>query len=126
MTTLSHDTRRALTRQYKETVRPAGVFAIRNLESGRVFVLASLDLASMMNRQRFQLAQGKHPNRALQQDWTALGSGAFRFEELARVKERDDPAFDRTAELEALFTLWCEECDCHGTQGYNSPARRKP
>jgi hypothetical protein len=124
--TLSHETRRALTRHYKETVRPAGVFAIRNLQSGRVLLLASLDLASMMNRQRFQLDQGKHPNRALQQDWNALGAGAFHFEELARVKERDDPAFDRAAELEALFALWCEECGCHGERGYNGPAKRKP
>jgi hypothetical protein len=115
-----------MSRHYKETVRPAGVFAIRNLESGRVLVLASLDLASMMNRQRFQLDQGKHSNRALQQDWNALGPGAFRFEELARLKERDNPAFDRAAELEALFVLWCEECDCHGERGYNGPAKRKP
>ncbi|KAF1070015.1 GIY-YIG nuclease family protein [Variovorax sp.] len=121
--TLPQETRRALTRQYKDSTLPAGVFAIRNLKTGRVFTAAALDIVGAMNRQRFELNLRSHRNKALQQDWIALGAEAFAFEELARVKERDDPAFDRAAELEALFELWAEESGCHGAQGYNGPAR---
>lgn len=121
--TLSQEARRALARQYKQSTLPAGVFAIRNRASGRVYVAAARDVVGAMNRQRFELDLRAHRNKALQLDWNALGAAAFDFEELGRVKEReDDPTFDRAAELEALYALWCEETRCRGPQGYNGPA----
>jgi hypothetical protein len=93
---LSSDARRALTRHYKENARPAGVFVVRNLQSGRVYVSGSLDVEGAMNRARF--------------------------ETIDRVKERpDDAAFDRADELQKLLTLWQEELQCFGPQGYNTP-----
>lgn len=118
---LSPDTRRALTRQYKDSVRPAGVFVVRNLHSHRVYVSGTLDVEGAMNRARFELNLRSHRNKALQKDWLAHGAAHFSFEVIDRVKERpDDPAFDRAAELDRLLVLWQDELQCFGAQGYNT------
>lgn len=114
-------TRRDLTRQFKETRRPMGVYAIRNLADERVFVGGSMDLPAAMNRHRFELERRGHRHRALQQDWLRLGAQSFQFEVLATVKERDDPAYDHRAELEALLQAWREELGAFGDRGYNTP-----
>jgi hypothetical protein len=38
-----------------------------------------------------------------------------------RIKEREDPDFDRKAELDRLLPLWQEELQCFGPNGYNTP-----
>jgi hypothetical protein len=118
---LPQDTRRALARKYKESVRPAGVFVIRNMLDGRVYVAGNLDVEGAMNRARFELNLRSHRNKALLRDWVAHGAAHFSFEVIDRVKERDDPAFDRADELEKLLALWREELQCTGEQGYNTP-----
>ena len=118
---LPPDTRRALTRKYKDTVLPAGVFVIRNTLNGRVYVSGSLDVEGAMNRARFELGLRSHRNKALLRDWVAHGAEHFSFEVIDRVKERDDPAFDRAGELEKLLELWQEELQCRGDKGYNTP-----
>ncbi|KQW57337.1 GIY-YIG nuclease family protein [Variovorax sp. Root411] len=118
---LSPENRRALSRQYKETARPAGVFVIRNGLNGRVYMAGSLDVEGAMNRARFELNMRSHRNKALGQDWIAHGADRFTFEVIDRVKESEDPAFDRAAELEKLLALWREELQCDGDKGYNSP-----
>ena len=118
---LSPESRRAISRQYKETARPAGVFVIRNGLTGRIYVAGSLDVEGAMNRARFELNLRSHRNKALQRDWVAQGATHFGFEVIDRVKERDDPAFDRAAELEKLLELWREELQCTTDKGYNTP-----
>ncbi|SCX66429.1 GIY-YIG nuclease family protein [Variovorax sp. EL159] len=118
---LPQETRRALVKAYKESVRPAGVYVIRNTLTGRVYVAGSLDVEGAMNRARFELDLRSHRNKALGRDWLAHGAANFSFEVIDRVKERDDPAFDRKAELEKLLLLWCEELQCTGENGYNTP-----
>jgi len=118
---LPPETKRALVRKYKDTVLPAGVFVIRNTLSGRIHVAGSLDVEGAMNRARFELGLRSHRNKALVRDWAAHGAEHFSFEVIGRVKERDDPAFDRAAELEKLLALWREELQCDGDKGYNTP-----
>lgn len=118
---LPQETRRTLVRKYKDTVRPAGVFVIRNTLNGRVYVAGSLDIEGAMNRARFELGLRSHRNKALVRDWVEHGAAHFSFEVIDRVKERDDPAFDRTEELDKLLGLWREELQCDGDKGYNTP-----
>lgn len=118
---LPTETRRALIRQYKETPRPAGVYAIRNRLDGRIYVGGSLDVEGAMNRARFELNMRSHRSKALLHDWIAHGADHFSFEVVDRVKERKDPDFDREAELEKLLSLWQEELQCFGANGYNTP-----
>ena len=117
---LLSETKRALTRQYKESARTTGVFVIRNQANSRVSVSSSLDVEGAMNRVRFELNHHSHRNKALQQDWLAHGAANFTFEVVDRVKEREeDPSFDRAAELENLLALWQEELLSLSELGYN-------
>jgi len=118
---LSAESRRAISRQYKESARPAGVFVIRNRLTGRAYVAGSLDVEGAMNRARFELNMRSHRSKTLGQDWIAHGAEYFSFEVVDRVKEREDPGFDRKAELEKLLSLWQEELQCFGANGYNTP-----
>lgn len=118
---LPPETRRSLTRKYKDTVRPAGVFVITNTLNGRAYLAGSLDVEGALNRARFELGLRSHRNKALLRDWIEHGATHFRFEVIDRIKESDDPAFDRAAELEKLLALWREELQCAGESGYHTP-----
>ncbi len=115
--------RKALIREYKETHRPMGVYRVRNTVSGKLLVGVSANLPGILNRQRFQLEGGLHPNRELQKDWNDLGPGAFVFEVLDTLPAPEQPDFDPTDDLRALEELWLDKLTPFGERGYN--ARRK-
>ena len=112
--------RKTAIRAYKDTPRPAGVFAVRNQTEDRLYVGVAADLPAALNRQRFQLDGGLHPHRELQADWSRLGPDAFSFEVLDRL---DDPA-DPGADLEALHDLWLEKLAETGQALYEVGRRR--
>ena len=121
-----HPTRkRELIRAYKETARPMGVYRVRNLTNGRALVGRSVDLPSVLNRERAALRFGAHGNRALQRDWNALGPDAFAFEVLDTLTPVDRPDWDPADDLCALEELWLERLEPFGERGYAPrPARR--
>lgn len=122
---LSPETKRALSRQYKDSVRPAGVFAIRNRSNARVYVAGSLDVEGAMNRARFELNLRSHRNKALLQDWLALGPEQFGFEVVDRVKEREnDPGFDRAAELRSCWRCGRKSCSASASTATTRHERR--
>jgi hypothetical protein len=119
--------RKALTRQYKETARPAGVFGVRNVVDAVLLVGASSDLPSMLNRQRFQLQAGSHPDKSLQADWQRLGPDSFSFEVLDRLEASEDPDADQYRDLGALLELWTAKLAAEGQSLYAThpaPPRR--
>jgi RimJ/RimL family protein N-acetyltransferase len=101
--------RRALVREYVETPRPAGVYRVRNTVSGKSLVGSSPNVPGVLNRQRFQLQNGSHPDKELQSDWNDLGPDAFTFETLDLLKPSDDPGYDSTEDLRTLKTMWLEK-----------------
>jgi hypothetical protein len=111
--------RRALQRQYRETRRPMGVFRVCNKQSGRWFIGASVDVPAMLNRQRFQLEMGSHPNPALQREWKQLGADAFAFETLDQLTLPEDPAYDPKPDLRTLEVLWRERLGALYGPGYH-------
>ena len=112
--------KRELTRQYKETMPPVGVYVIRNLVNQRVFVGGSTNLEGAMNRDRFELQLKMHRNTKLLQDWLQYGEENFRFEVIDTIKKREDPSFDYKGELASLLEMWREELNCYGENGYNT------
>jgi hypothetical protein len=106
-------------RAYKETRRPMGVFRVRNKVNGKSLVGASVDLPGMLNRQRFQLVAGGHPDRALQADWKECGAEAFEFETLDLLEPPDQPDYDPAVDLRALEQLWLEKLGRPGRPGYH-------
>ncbi len=82
-----------------------GVYAIRDLEGGRVLLGASRNVHAALNRARFELRMGSHSDRALQAEWDRSGAERFVFEVLELIRERAEPDFDYMSELKALEEL---------------------
>jgi len=115
---MSRNDRKDRIREYKETTLPAGIFQVRNTARGRSLVGSSVNLPGMLNRQRFQLENGSHPDAELQADWKELGPSAFEFEVLDRLEPGDDPARDPTEDLGVLKAMWIERLTASGETLY--------
>jgi len=111
--------KKRLKHEYRMTKRPLGVFVIRNLENDKLFLAGGLEIEAIMNRHRFQLEAGGHPNKELQQDWNRLGAEKFAFEILDQIEPRDDQSFDRRRELAFLEEMWLEKLSPFAEKGYN-------
>ena len=111
--------------EYKASRRPMGVFLIRNVVSGKVFVGSSMNLDAMFNRIRFQLFAGAHTVKELENDWKQLGAGKFEFEVLEELPPREDVNYNYAADLETLEDLWLEKLKPYGEKGYNEPKKTR-
>ncbi len=98
--------KRAARRAAKDNPPEMGVYRI--VAAGVSHVGAALDVRARLNRHRFQLRLGSHPNAALAGAWREAGEDGLRFEVLD-VLERDEdgaaPA-DAAGELALLAALW--------------------
>ncbi len=103
--------RREAVRRARDAFPPMGVYAIRNRADGSVRVKSSRQVPGAINRLRFELARGTHPDKRLQAEWQALGAEAFAFEVLELVRERADEGFDYAAELALLERLYRDELE---------------
>lgn len=110
--------RRSLTREYKETPRDAGVFRVRNRATGRSLVGSTPDLPGMLNRQRFQLELGSHPDKELQSDWNATRPDGFEFEVLDHLEPREEGGVVQKEDLESLAIMWSEKLSESGVDLY--------
>jgi len=106
--------RKALIRAYKENPRPAGIFQVKNTVTGRVLIGPTADLSGMLNRQRFQLEMGSHPDKELQADWNELGADAFEFGVLDTLEPGEDASITQAEDLRALHRIWLETLDVSG------------
>jgi hypothetical protein len=102
-----------------------GVFQIYNLANQKVLIGAGLNLPGILNRHKFQLTTGSHPNRTLQAEWNELGSGSFTFEILDELQPNPDPNYDYGLDLAFLEELWLEKLEPYGERGYNEKRRSK-
>ena len=109
--------KKELIQQYKLTNRPMGIYQIRNLVNGKVFVESSVNLTGILNRQKFALKLNGHKNKQLQADWNEFGAENFAFEILEEIVQREN--LDIKAELEFLEDLWLEKLKPFGDKGYN-------
>jgi len=101
--------RKARIREYKESALPAGVFVVRNMATGMVLLGTSPNLPGMLNRQRFQLEAGSHPDKELQRDWNELGPESFEFAVLDELEPSSEPDHDTASDLRALKELWLDK-----------------
>lgn len=106
-------------REYKERVNTAGIFQVKNLVNGKVFLGSSLNLDGPLNQHKFMLSIGKHRNEALQTDWNMYGAESFIFEVLETVNVKDDPDFNIKDELTLLEEIWIEKLQPFSDRGYN-------
>ena len=100
-----------------------GIYRIRNLASGKIYVGRALDLNGGLNSAKFQLKNGMHMNRELQEDFSALGEAGFAFEVVDRLAAKDGPGHDYGQELKTLETMWLEALQPFAEKGYNKKKR---
>nr|WP_199040590.1 GIY-YIG nuclease family protein [Dyella sp. ASV24] len=98
--------RKELTQSYKLALPPMGIYAVRNLASGKMLLDQSTNLTGALNRHLTELKLGSHRNKALMADWRAQGEAGFVFEVLEQIDERPEPDFDYKAEMARLLALW--------------------
>ena len=110
--------RKAKVREYKDHPPLAGVYQIRNRVSGRVMLGASTNPAGRLNRHRFALKMGSHPERELQADWKELGEDSFELTILDDLEPSDDPSRDPAGDLAALESMWIEKLTAAGASLY--------
>ena len=79
-----------MSREYKERKKSAGIFQIKNTENNKVLLGSSLNLDGPLNRHKFLLTTGSHPNKLLQKEWNEYGSDKFIFEILEVVEVNED------------------------------------
>jgi hypothetical protein len=96
---------------------------VRNTVSGAVFLGATKNLPGALNRHRFDLEMGTHPNKVLQADYAELGSEAFAMEVLDEIEPSDDPTVDLTEELATLEAMWRDRLAAEGVVDYGPAAR---
>lgn len=112
--------RRALTRQYKESERPIGVFRVHNVAANKSLLGSSKNVLGRLNRHRFDLEMGSHAHRELQADWLDLGESAFCFETLDLINAPvDDPSWDPAEDLAELEAMWRERIIAEGGALYD-------
>ena len=115
--------RNELIDKYKQTSQPMGIFQIRNTVNGKLFLGSAKDLRGIINSNRFQLRNGLHRNKKLQQDFNEIGEKGFAFEIVDYLHPGDAAGGDYTAELKTLEALWLEKLQPHGERGYNTRPR---
>jgi len=116
-------------KKYKQTVQPMGVYRIRNLVNGKIFLGSSKNLQGKENSFKFisqiQNNSGYYMNRELSEDYVKYGMENFIFEIVDRLEPKEDPAYDYTDDLKVLEELWLEKLQPFGDKGYNTPSKER-
>jgi len=112
-------TRKDLKEEYKNMKFDMGVFQLKNLSNGKIFIGSSLDLKAFWNAQKWQLDFGMHRNAALQNDWKEFGAEQFSYEILALIEQKEDTVVDYKKEVKILEEMYIEELQPFNDKGYN-------
>lgn len=96
--------RKAHLEAYKERKAAAGIYAVRCVPSGEIWVGRAPDLDTIWRRLSFELTQRGCRRVSLQAAWEAHGSSAFSFEPLERIEE--EVAYVRDRQLAARLDHW--------------------
>ena len=113
--------KKELKRQYLETTRPMGIYQVKNLVNGKLFIDSSLEVNGRMNRVKFQLEHGSHPNANLQHDFKEFGGDKFVFEIIDYLEPKENAKDDYAEDLKMLEEMWIEKLQPFGEKGYNKP-----
>ncbi len=108
-----------MTAKYKQTALAMGIYQIKNLKNGKIFIGSAKDLRGRINSNKFQLKNGSHPNKEMQRDYNEAGEEGFSFDVLDYLKPKDDLNYDYTDELRVLEEMWLDKLQPYGEKGYN-------
>ena len=108
-----------LKRKYKQTLTPMGIYIIKNLVNGKIFIGKSKNIPGRINRHKFDLERNAENIQDLQKDYNQFGLENFSFEILDQLEPKEDPTYNYTEDLTVLEELWLEKLQPFGDKGYN-------
>jgi hypothetical protein len=79
--------RKAALRAYKERKPRPGIYAVREVSSGRAWAGSTQNLDTTKNGLWLSLNAGRHLDRSLQANWKQLGEAAFEYVVLEVIEE---------------------------------------
>jgi group I intron endonuclease len=112
--------------QYKQAIQPMGVYQIKNLANGKIFIGSAQNLTGKINSHRFQLKMGSHMNRTLQKEYAHFGEEKFSFTVLDYLEPQKNPGKDYIADLNLLEEMWKERLQPFGEKGYHQKKSKGP
>ena len=112
-------TKKDIKNEYKQKVFKKGVFQIRNIANGKIFVSSGMNLDVNWNSHKFRLNLGMHESKDLQKDWNEFGEDNFVYEILEVLKEPEDINIDCSKDIKQLEEMCLEELQPYGEKGYN-------
>ena len=83
--------RREIRKEFKSRKTPKGIYTVRCAAGGLAWAGASTHLDTERNSLWFQLRNGSHLNRKLQEAWNAHGEAAFEFAAVETLDEDANP-----------------------------------
>jgi hypothetical protein len=89
-------------KQYKQKPPDMGIYQIKSMENGKMYIGRAMDLNGKLHSERFQLKNKMHLNSELQKDFNDLGEDKFAFEVLDRLQRKEGPNHDPGQELKDL------------------------
>lgn len=119
--------REALKADYRQNwhkLRKMGVYQIKNLVNGKVYVSSSMNLDGTIARDHTWLSRGGFLNHELQAEWNHFGGEAFTIDVLETLTPTDDPR-DYADELAILLEVWMENLQPYGEHGYHPVPKLK-
>jgi group I intron endonuclease len=111
--------KKEIKRRYKETPTPMGIFQIRNLINGKIFIGSSMNLPGRKNRFDLEFTMGTMMDHVLLKDFQEHGKVNFIFEVIDNLDPKEDPAYDYKDDLKTLEALWIEKLQPFDEKGYN-------
>ncbi len=94
---------------YKQRTMVGGIYSITNTQSKKKLLCCTTDLRGSKNRFDFSVMTDSCVNIKLKEDWNLLGDGAFVFEVLEEVTQKETQTeAELSEEVAVLRQLWEE------------------
>jgi hypothetical protein len=114
--------KKEMKKQQAANQEPMGVYRVKCIANGKVFIDGGPNINGKVNSCRHQLIHGSHINRGLQQDYNSFGPGHFEIKIIDYLDHKRNNKTDYSDELNALKGLWIEKLHAYEPKGYH----RKP
>jgi hypothetical protein len=111
--------KKELKKQYAQTVQSMGVYQVRNIANGKIFIDSGQNIQGKINSCKFQLSHGSFMNKSLQEDFNRIGLDNFAFEIIDFLEPKEDLKMDYTDDLKLLEEIWIEKLQPFDEHGYN-------
>jgi hypothetical protein len=105
---MKREDRKAAVAAYRKREVATGIYAVRCVPTGAVWVGQAPDLSTIQNRLWFTLRLGNNTHRSLQDAWRAEGAEAFTYEILERL-EAEELDYVRDRLLQERLMHWADK-----------------